>query len=110
MPLELRPGPSSKEMMTHLLGVEVAVAVAVGDGDDVEVLMGAALGGGQPLQGPVQLTLAGALGLEEREKMKLLNRRQEGQENQGWGGGGHFRTEDLQRESKPRGQGQGPVR
>lgn len=52
-------------METHLLGVEVAVAVAVGNGDDVEVLVGAALRGGQPLQGPVQLTLAGALGLEE---------------------------------------------
>lgn len=28
---------------TYLLGVEVAISVAVGDGDDVEVLMGAAL-------------------------------------------------------------------
>lgn len=82
MPLELRPGPSRRETVTHLLGVEVAVAVAVGDGDDVEVLVGAALGGGQPLQGAVQLTLAGALGLEERKRMKLLSRREEGQENQ----------------------------
>lgn len=30
-------------MKTHLLGVEVAISVAVGDGDDVEVFMGAAL-------------------------------------------------------------------
>lgn len=40
---ELRPGPSRKEMETHLLGVEVAIAVAVGDRNDVEVLVGAAL-------------------------------------------------------------------
>lgn len=43
MPLELKPGPSRREIETHLLGVEVAIAVAVGDGDDVEVLVGAAL-------------------------------------------------------------------
>lgn len=43
MPLERRPGPSRREMETHLLGVEVAIAVTVGDGDDVEVLVGAAL-------------------------------------------------------------------
>lgn len=66
MPPELRPGPRRREMETHLLGVEVAIAVAVGDGNDVEVLVGAALRGGQPLQGPVQLALAGALRLEKR--------------------------------------------
>lgn len=30
-------------MKTHLLRVEVAIAIAVGNGDDVEVLVGAAL-------------------------------------------------------------------
>lgn len=43
MPPELRPGRRRREMETHLLGVEVAIAVAVGDGNDVEVLVGAAL-------------------------------------------------------------------
>lgn len=71
-------------METHLLGVEVAVAVAVGNGDDVEVLVGAALRGGQPLQGPVQLTLAGALGLEEGED-ETAQQKGERQEDRGWG-------------------------
>ena len=69
---------------THLLGVEVAVAVAVGDGDDVEVLMGASLRGGQPLQGPVQLTLAGALGLEDREE-ETAQQKGKRQADRGWG-------------------------
>lgn len=86
-PMERPGGPLElREMETHLLGVEVAIAVAVGDGNDVEVLVGAALGGGQPLQGPVQLALAGALGLEEREGESTHQRGQkEGQENQCWG-------------------------
>lgn len=49
--------------------MEVAITVAVGDRDDVEVFVGAALCGGQPLQGPVQLALAGALGLGKEEKL-----------------------------------------
>lgn len=44
-----------------LFGVEVAIAVTVGNGDDEEVFVGAALRGSQSLQGPVQLALAGAL-------------------------------------------------
>lgn len=47
--------------------MEVAIAVAVGDGDDEEVLMGAALRGGQSLKGPVQLTLTGTLWLGKRK-------------------------------------------
>ena len=39
---ELRPGRAGRDE-THLLGVEVAIAVAVGDGDDVKVFVGAAL-------------------------------------------------------------------
>lgn len=48
--------------------MEVAVPVTVGDGNDEEVLMSAALRGGQPLQGPVQLALAGTLGLGTEEQ------------------------------------------
>lgn len=48
--------------------MEVAIAVTVGNGDDEEVLVGTALRGGQPLQGPVQLALTGTLGLEDEEQ------------------------------------------
>lgn len=58
--------------------MEVAIAVAVGDGDDVGLRGCGSVEGGQPLQRPVQLTLAGALGLEEG-KMKLFR----GQKRQG---------------------------
>lgn len=48
--------------------MEVAVSVTVWDGDDEEVFVGTALRGGQPLQGPVQLTLARTLGLGTKEQ------------------------------------------
>lgn len=59
------PRTVTGESPSYLLGVEVAVAVAVGDGDDVQVLVRAGLRGRQPLQRPVQLTLARALCLWE---------------------------------------------
>ena len=48
--------------------MEVAIAVTVGNGDDKEVFMGPALRGSQSLQGPVQLTLAGTLGLGSEQQ------------------------------------------
>lgn len=57
--------PVMGESPSYLLGVEVAIAVAVGDGDDVQVFVRTGLRGGQPLQRPVQLALARALRLQE---------------------------------------------